>query len=428
MRKNPKFDRITPPSRPRKRDFRFPVLGAVLACCISAPPSNSCLLPNFDSFSWLALAQGLTLLLAFAALVATLLPLLRQTAWWIRVFDFPRLQIVGVLVGVVVAGVLLHWYRPLEGTYWLPTLLGSLVVAALYQGYRIMPYTPLATKQVGDSTRSDGEAHLSLVMMNVLQYNKQSEKALQVLREADADIIMAVETDEWWHQQLRPIEQTHPHTCHEPRDNTYGLLFFSRLPLDGCEIKYLIDDDIPSLHARVQLADGRTWVRIYGLHPKPPAPAESDTSTRRDAELMVVGRELEKRDEPTIVFGDMNDVAWSHTSELFRRISGLLDPRVGRGLLPTFHAEHVLMRWPLDHVFVSPHFKVDDMARLPYVGSDHFPIYIKLSFEPQDKKEQEENCEQADAGDEQEADEKIREGVQEEIEEEAEEAISGNGK
>ena len=40
------------------------------------------------------LLYGLGLLLGGLGLVATLLPLLRQTAWWVRIFDFPRLQIV----------------------------------------------------------------------------------------------------------------------------------------------------------------------------------------------------------------------------------------------------------------------------------------------------------------------------------------------
>ncbi|WP_221766234.1 endonuclease/exonuclease/phosphatase family protein [Hymenobacter metallilatus] len=377
-------------------------------------------MPDFNSLPlWLTVLHGLTALLAVAALVATLLPLLRQTAWWIRVFDFPRLQIVGVLLVVILGGLALGWLD-LPGYYGKGGLL-ILAVAVVYQAFRIMPYTRLVKKQIGDSTLTDGDRHISLAMMNVLQFNKQGRKALQVLQQADADIIMAVETDEWWYEQLRPLEQTHPYTCHEPLDNTYGLLFFSRLKLEGCEVKYLLDDDVPSLHTRVQLADGRTWVRVYGLHPKPPAPAESKTSTKRDAELLLVGKAIDKKDEPTIVFGDMNDVAWSHTSELFRRISGLMDPRVGRGLLPTFHADYSLLRWPLDHVFVSAHFKVDDMERLPYVGSDHFPIYIKLSYEPHDKEEQEENCEEADAGDHEEAAEKIQEGFEEEDEEEAEE-------
>lgn len=366
----------------------------------------------------LVAARWLTWGIGGLALVATLLPLLRHTAWWIRVFDFPRLQIVLGIVLTLVAGLALGGAGGGPGQL---AFLGALVAAAIYQVTRIVPYTPLVGKDVADSIAApNAGTQLSLVVMNVLQYNREGALALATVRAADADVIMAVETDEWWHQQLRPLEETHPYTCHEPLDNTYGLLFFSRLPLKGSQIKYLLDDDIPSLHTYVQLPDGKNWVRLYGLHPKPPAPSESKTSTKRDAELLLVGKEVDHHDEPTIVFGDMNDVAWSHTSELFRRVSGLLDPRVGRGLMPTFHADYSLLRWPLDHVFVSPEFQVVDMRRLPHVGSDHFPIYVRLNFEPRHKAVQEANADQADADDHAEANEKIAEGFAEEKEEEAE--------
>lgn len=377
-------------------------------------------MPDLDAPFWILLAHGFMLLLTAVALIATALPLLRAEAWWIRVFDFPRLQIVGVALLTLAGGLVLEWHE-LPG-YWGLGLLLALVITVVYQLIRIVPYTPLASKQVGDSTRPDEICHLSLAVMNVLQYNKQGPEALAELQRIDPDIIMAVETDKWWLEQLKPLEKTHPYTCHEPLDNTYGMLFFSRLPVRDCQIKYLLDDDVPSLHTYVQLPDGKTWVRLYGLHPKPPAPQEAKTSRKRDAELLLVGREIEKKDAPTVVFGDMNDVAWSHTSELFRRISGLMDPRVGRGLLPTFHADYSLLRWPLDHVFVSADFKVDDIQRLNYVGSDHFPIYIKLSYEPHDKHKQRENADQADHDDHEEVDEKIKEGFKEEREQELEEA------
>jgi hypothetical protein len=83
-----------------------------------------------------------------------------------------------------------------------------------------------------------------------------------------------------------------------------------------------------------------------------------------------------------IVAGDLNDVAWSHTSRLFRRLSRLVDPRVGRGFYNSYHAQCVWMRWPLDHVFYSPDFLLRGLRRLPAFGSDHFPLLIELAYHP----------------------------------------------
>ncbi|MFC7669393.1 endonuclease/exonuclease/phosphatase family protein [Hymenobacter humi] len=191
------------------------------------------------------------------------------------------------------------------------------------------------------------------------------------------------------------------------------MLVFSRLPLLEPQIRYILDKEIPSFHGCVVLPN-KVSVNLHFLHPKPPAPQESKSSAKRDAELLVVGKVIHRQDaRPTIVAGDLNDVAWSHTSELFRRISRLLDPRIGRGMLPTFHADHKLLRWPLDHVFHSAHFRLQRLERLAHIGSDHFPIYIRLSYEPSGWHEQERELEVADAGDHQEAEEKIEEGVAE---------------
>ncbi|OUJ72559.1 hypothetical protein BXP70_18240 [Hymenobacter crusticola] len=359
------------------------------------------------------------------ALVATLLPLLRQQAWWIRVFDFPRLQIVGVSLGSALAAWLLgvhHWPAGV-------VLLALLVIASGYQLFRILPYTPLRPKQVEDSKLDGSKAarqrEISILVTNVLMTNRDAGRCLRVIQDYDPDIVLAVETDQWWLDQLEVLKARYPYTALRPLPNTYGLLVFSRLELVEPQVRFLIDDDIPSFHSRVVLPSGEL-VRLHCLHPKPPAPAESKTSTRRDAELLLVGREIEYSDEPTIVAGDMNDVAWSHTSELFRRISGLLDPRIGRGLLPTFHAEYSLLRWPLDHIFHSAHFKVKDIQRLPYIGSDHFPIFIRLSYEPQAKAKQSLNAEKPDAADEEEVEEKIASGFEEEAEEEREQQKSAN--
>jgi endonuclease/exonuclease/phosphatase (EEP) superfamily protein YafD len=132
----------------------------------------------------------------------------------------------------------------------------------------------------------------------------------------------------------------------------------------------------------------------------------------RDAELVLVGRDIRKDDRPTIVAGDLNDVAWSATTTLFLRLSRLLDPRMGRGLYSTFNANCPLFRFPLDHVFHSNCFTLVDLRRLQHNGSDHFPLCMTLQYEPAAAPEQPEPIQAPDQ--EQDAQEKIIKAEQEE--------------
>jgi endonuclease/exonuclease/phosphatase (EEP) superfamily protein YafD len=140
-------------------------------------------------------------------------------------------------------------------------------------------------------------------------------------------------------------------------------------------IQYLLQPAVPSAQVRLRLPGGEQ-VDLHALHPEPPWPG--DDSGERDAELVTVGKRVRDQGRAAIVMGDLNDVAWSRTSDLFRRAGGMLDPRVGRGFYPTFNANYPFLRWPLDHLFVSPHFKVMELDLLPDIGSDHLPIFFRL--------------------------------------------------
>lgn len=331
------------------------------------------------------------------------MPLLRADAWWIRIFDFPRLQITFISAAALAAHLLF------VRSFSTPSIIFLILLAACltYQGYMMFPYTRLARKQVQQSLNPAPESTFSLLFGNVLESNRNAEKLKQIIREADPDIILTVETNGWWQEQLSEFEKSHPHIVHQPQDNTYGMLLYSRLELIDPVVKFLLEDDIPSIHGRIKLPSG-VEVELRCLHPRPPFPTEDESSTKRDAEILIVGKENKEKPSPFVVMGDLNDVAWSHTNYLFQDISGLLDPRIGRGFYHTFHASYPFLRFPLDHFFHSNHFRLVDFRRLGYFGSDHFPVYIKLSYEPDAVKVQEEL--QADQTQKEEAREKIMKG------------------
>ena len=320
--------------------------------------------------------------------------------------DFPRLQI--LFVGLVALAGLL--FIQAEWTLVRELLLLGVIAAVAYQLKMVLPYTPVWKKQVLH-VRQDQlnvEQQISLLVANVLTPNHKYHLLLEQINRLQPDVVLTLETDQVWQEALKPIEADYPYRVAVPQDNLYGMHLYSRLPLADTEVKFILSDETPSIHATIRLRSGLS-VQLYCLHPKPPSPTEAKDSTLRDAELLIVGDQIKDIDESCIVMGDLNDVAWSRTTRLFQRISGLLDPRVGRYFMNTFHADYPLLRWSLDHIFHSTDFGLVEMKRLPHIGSDHFPIYVVLQTGRIFEQKQQE-LEQTES-DEDEAQQAIQEGI-----------------
>ena len=348
----------------------------------------------------LRLARAVSYGLAAALVVATLLPLAPSGAWWVRVFDYPRAQVAGGGAAVLVALAAVVRRGDAGGV----ALAVALAGCVMYQAARIAPYTPVVAPTVVETPAPDGPT-LSVLVANVLMENRDADRFLAVVRRFDPDLVLVLEPDARWEAALRPLDAAYPYTAKEPLGNTYGMLLYSRAPLADVETRYLVEPDIPSMHARVRV--GRQWVRLHALHPDPPNPRYATRTTERDGELLLVAREVRERGGPAVVVGDFNDVAWSATTRLFQETSGLLDPRVGRGTFSTYHADWPLVRWPLDHVFHSDHFTLVRIERGPAFGSDHFPVFAELALTPAAEALQ--DAPDAEADDLEEADEAIRE-------------------
>ena len=339
-------------------------------------------------------------LFSFLLSLVVLLPLVKKDFWLFRVFDYPRVQKF-VLISIVLAAWFVFFNDSKLLIDW--AIILFLSVTLVHLAYVIIPFTVLGKTMV-DRAESSNKTPLNILVSNVYQYNDSFSKLLKLVKEAQPDIVFLLETDHKWRDAVIELRESYPHYIEVPQDNTYGLLFYSKLPITNQEINFLIDDEIPSIIADVTY-DEQT-VRIYGLHPTPPVPKENKYSTDRDAEILMVGKMAKEYKKPCLVMGDMNDVAWSYTTKLFLKTSELLDPRRGRSMYSTFNAKQVLLRWPLDHYFLSSHFRLVKMSVEKPIDSDHFPISISLIIATKDESDKM----TADSEDKKLANEKIQAG------------------
>lgn len=307
-------------------------------------------------------------------IICTLLPQVKSKHWFFHGFEFFRAQLFIGAFAVLLATFIFGFPDGWSGIF----LGGGFLICMLYQFSLIFPYTPLASKKSPDCS-GPGKSDISLISANVLQTNSQTSAFIDLIRRHDPDIFVTLETNTSWEKALDTLSEIYPHQAKVPQDNLYGMHLYSKLELVDSKVHYLVEKDIPSIQTKIKLKNG-TIAHLFSIHPPPPSPTEKDTSIERDGELMIIGKKIQTLDGPVIVCGDLNDVAWSRTTSLFLKLTSLLDPRKGRGFYATFHANYLLFRTPIDHLFHSEHFCLYKIKRLPKFGSDHFAMLYQLSF------------------------------------------------
>ncbi|MCD0489811.1 endonuclease/exonuclease/phosphatase family protein [Pedobacter sp. MC2016-14] len=306
----------------------------------------------------------------------TLLSVVKHDYWVFRVFDYPRLQ--KLVLSLVCLILIICFFDAPPLHFWL--LSAGITANLAYLSFLIFPFTPFSKKQVLNTTKHLPEQSISLMVANVYQDNTNTKGCLAQVLKTNPDVVLLLETNARWDRETTELSAHYAYQVKVPLENTYGMLLYSKLELINPTVKYMVEEDIPSIHCQILLKNGQA-LQLYALHPTPPVPNENPRSTERDKELLLVADLARESKLPCIVIGDLNDVAWSYTTELFLKMSQLLDPRRGRGFYNSFHAHNPLMRFPLDHAFISADFKLKAMKRLNNCNSDHFPIYIALQYE-----------------------------------------------
>lgn len=323
-----------------------------------------------------------------------------------RVWEFGRIQILFLHLLTLTLGILLVEEKS-------PLFWGFVSIHAVFitvNAIILLPYTRFYKKPLTHKKPSHFQS-ISIISVNVYQFNDQYEKLIRLVREVKPDVLLTYESNQDWENALTEIEKEYPSFKKVPLENTYGIHFYSKLSTKSVLANYLVADDIPSIEASLVTENGTSFT-LFGVHPPPPSPTEEDNSRERDGELLSVGKKVKKTNGPVIVVGDFNNVAWAKSSVLFRKTSELIDPRIGRGFISTYHAKHRLLRFPIDLFFHSTDIFIEEFKTLSTIGSDHLPLFCKF-FINQTNDIQEDELEALEKGEKEEVQEMIKDGMEE---------------
>ncbi|GAA4290191.1 endonuclease/exonuclease/phosphatase family protein [Aestuariibaculum suncheonense] len=279
--------------------------------------------------------------------------------------------------------------------------------------YHIISFLPYTTfYNIHKPKHQQKSKPISIVTFNVYQFNKNYQGLTALIREVNPDILLTMESDIAWEQGMKSIEKVYENHHKIPLSNTYGMHFYTHLKVVEIKTNFFVSDDIPSIEALLETNDGYRFY-FFGVHPPPPSPTEEPTSKERDGELMSVAKRIRQLQGSVIVSGDFNQVTWGYTNRLFQKASQLIDTRVGRGFVSTFHARYKWFRIPLDQIFHSPDIIVFSFKTLQNIGSDHLPLYCEFSVTTNKRVLKDNNLEQIDNAERAEMNTMIKEGKEE---------------
>ena len=117
---------------------------------------------------WRRWGRRLLVALAVLLVILSFLPLWQTDRWWVRQWDYPRLQVAGLLL---IVGAALFLVK-LERSRWFWAVVAGWVAALAWQASHFIAYLPPYPKQVASTKNCPPGRQIALLNANVLLTNQ----------------------------------------------------------------------------------------------------------------------------------------------------------------------------------------------------------------------------------------------------------------
>ena len=281
--------------------------------------------------------------------------------WFLDLFSHFRLQYFAVLTVFSVIYTLFRHY----------TMASLLLVFTALNYYVISPYVWTAPPE----QQTEAPVYRALIS-NILSVNDDSEQLMSFINETNPDIVLLIEMSPDMLPVYEPLRATYPHQIIRPREDTYGIAFYSRYPIRDSAVLAAGNVAVPALSLTLDM-EGQL-LQFYGLHAL--VPVSSRRYERQRLQLESIADQVQGLSGPVIVAGDLNTTQWSHHFRNFMDASQLEDPSHSHSIMTSWPAHFPPLGIPIDHFLHSDEIFVLRRVRGPFVGSDHYPFVVDFSI------------------------------------------------
>lgn len=246
---------------------------------------------------------------------------------------------------------------------------GALLLTAAFNAYFVAPF------YLGSPPLQSGDT-LKIMHANVLASNSDYGRVVDAIAAESPDVVFLLEVTDSWLDGTRELEPEYAYRYAQQRGDNFGIAMFSRIPFDAVSHIDSPPFGYPTIVATVTVAGRR--VTLISTHPT--VPLGKQLFDARNEQLDHIAGVAARSGDSTILIGDLNITAWSHSFRSFLADSGMRDARPGFGVVPTWPVFLPFAMIPIDHALVSDDIAVVELRRGRRIGSDHLPLVLTVAL------------------------------------------------
>jgi len=216
---------------------------------------------------------------------------------------------------------------------------------------------------------------LSILDMNLYYGNVQYDRVSAEIAKYNPDVIVLEELSDKMLSQITGALVNYPYRAYTLRPDAWGIGVFSKYKLEN------VHQNLANLPASFAMsAEVLICTRsltLIGVHTIPQLSLLAVDLDKKLVQRLTAFNSLHTSD--AIMIGDFNATPWSQFFRELISTGKFIDSEQGFGLQPSWPVGILPLSLPIDHCVYTPDCRVLSRKIGDVVGSDHLPVFLRLS-------------------------------------------------